>query len=84
MRNKLRKWLGVKDPKEEVADIKKDLMESVKKEIEAWTQTVKAIGEIECSQCHKKVVTYPFGGGYYREADGTVYCSGECLDKKRG
>ncbi len=48
--------------------------------IDELRELVQRFSEIGCSNCKKKVLTYPMGGGYYREADGTVLCSSECLD----
>lgn len=87
MKNKVKKWLNIKDYsnllKKEVDEIRKQVLDDVAGEIKHWTQTVERIGEIECSFCQKKIVTYPFGGGYYRESDGSVICSKQCLDDKK-
>ncbi len=69
---------------QELKDTKEALVKESRAELQAeiklWNQQVKSIGEIECSRCTKKIVTYPFGGGYYRKADGSVICSKECLE----
>lgn len=79
MKQLIRRWLGIEEPQEP-----KDWT----LEIEKLTNLVKdtrrfaeMFCEIICTGCGKTILTYPFGGGYYREADGSALCSKECLNK---
>lgn len=77
LKERIRRWLGAAEAKH-CLDENLSLVDKLN-EFEAG---LKKFCEIECTQCGTKVVTYPFGGGYYREADGAVICSGQCLDAR--
>lgn len=86
IRCKILKFLELEHTNQQLKDILKDTevtaTQAINKEMNFWNQQFKSIGEIDCTVCTKKIVTYPFGGGYYREADGSVICSKKCLDKR--
>lgn len=67
MKDKIKRWLGVVEPKDWSEDF--DKLDKLVKD------TMTKFSEIECSNCHKTVVTYPMGGGYHRLFDGTVLCA---------
>lgn len=87
------KWLEIEKPMSSskieniVNDKFKELEESATKKLQsdlkATVQTLKAFGEISCTNCNKKILTYPFGGGYYRSFDGAVLCSNKCVDENK-
>lgn len=79
----IRNWLGVKDPPD-WADSITELREHVHASLEDFGTTLRKFCELPCSNCKKVVVTYPLGGGYYRESSGAVLCSAQCLDQWQG
>lgn len=86
MKNWIKKWLELdtQDRLETKLEKKVDdwIQDKLQHEVEHWKRLFKSYSEITCTVCGKTIITYPFGGGYYREADGSVVCSNECLDKK--
>lgn len=76
LKQRIREWLEVP------TDLTEDI-EALNKKLDELKEAVEKFTEIECSFCHKIVKTYPLGGGYYREADGSVLCSDACLNGKK-
>lgn len=78
MKDKIIQWLGIKEPVDysEKIELFDEKMENYKLLLDKFT-------EVKCSGCSKLIKTYPLGGGYYREADGTIYCSGKCLNGRK-
>ncbi len=89
MKNTIQKWLGFEDQSTEYLLLLKKLTNHSKqlKEltvlVEGLKDSTQKFSEIECSQCKKVIVTYPYGGGYYREYDGAVLCSNTCVDARQ-
>lgn len=61
-------------------DIEKNIDIRFKKDVQFVLDQVKEFTEVECSVCNKKVYTYPHGGGYYRDFQGNIMCSKECVN----
>ena len=40
---------------------------------------VKKKVEMNCDNCNRSFLTYPYGGGYYKNGDGSVACSNACM-----
>ena len=76
MKNRIRSWLGFSEEF-------KQQRQMIDETLSEFRKTLEKFCEIDCTQCGKKIVTYPYGGGYYREQDGSVICSNECLDARR-
>jgi phage FluMu protein Com len=83
MKEAIRKYLGIKEPRDYSKDINK-LQAKTDETLTEFRKTMEKFCEITCTQCNKTIVTYPYGGGYYRASDGDVLCSTDCLDTKKG
>ena len=78
IKQRLRNWLELdfdKQFKKKETELEAWYKEKLDKELKLWTGLFKNYSEIECSNCHKLVITYPLGGGYHRLWDGTVLCT---------
>ncbi len=78
-KERIRKWLGITKPTEPKDFTREIAVLSTK--VDIIEDIVKKAYEYECANCHKTFVRYPFGGGYYREHDGTLLHSSKCLDE---
>ena len=92
IKSRLKKWLEIPDFKPDINEdelvktiIEKssnEIYEKAKEEYRFNANILKSFTEIKCDGCGASFITYPFGGGYYRNVgDGKYYHSRQCLEE---